>query len=191
MPFLGILGTNPAGVARTDPLLKRFQRVLNFGSMRAPRLRWIGIGLICVSFFFAGVLVGRRVYHALLLATGFVERTEAMRVTDPTGRFDAVVVTEGYGGAAGSIDWYIYIVLKDKPVPSDGLLPVFEANTQTGGEPVWKGPHVLEIHYEFAYIQGFRNMWWSHEVENVGPLGERDWDVQIHLSPSDGNRLGT
>ena len=61
-----------------------------------------------------------------------------MRVTDPTGQFDAVVITEGYGGAAGSIDWYIYIVLKGKPVPSDGLQPIFEASTLNGGEPVWK-----------------------------------------------------
>lgn len=112
-----------------------------------------------------------------------------MRVTDPTGQFDAVVVTEGYGGGAGSIDWYIFIVLKGKRVASDGLLPIFEASTLNGGEPVWKGPHVLEIRYDFAYIQGFRNMWYSDEVEDVGPNGEREWDIRIHL-PSNGKRLG-
>jgi hypothetical protein len=155
--------------------------------MRAPTLRLIGVGLLCVSFFLAGLLFGARLYHTVLVATHFVGRTEEMRVTDPSGQFDAVIVTE----AAGNIDWYIYIVRKGKSVPSDGLRPIFAASTLNGGQPVWKDPHVLEIHYDFAYIERFRNVWWSHEVENVGPLGERDWDIQIHLSPSNGDRLGT
>jgi len=51
---------------------------------------------------------------------GFSERTEAMRVTDPTGHFDAVVVTEGYGGAAGSIDWNVMSASGPKFCGTDG-----------------------------------------------------------------------
>ena len=140
---------------------------------------------MCASSFLAGLLFGPRLYRALLITTHFVKRTEEMRVTDPTGHFDAVIVTE----AAGDIDWYIYIALKGKSVPGYGLRPIFEASELDGAQLVWRGPHVLEIHYDFAYIQGFRNQWESDEVEDVGPNGERELDIRIRL-PSDGNRLG-
>jgi hypothetical protein len=108
---------------------------------------------------------------------------EESRVTSPDGTLDAVMIYESYGGAVGGIDWYAYIVRKGKTV-SSGQKPVFGSDDLTGEKMVWKQPHLLEIRYDKADIEQFRNLWGLHEVEDVGPSGERDYGVEIRLAPS-------
>ncbi len=60
----------------------------------------------------------------------------------------------------------------------------FRADPMTSGDLVWKGEHLLEIHYDQAQILEFRNLWGLHEIEDVGSKGERDFDVEIRLVPS-------
>ena len=92
------------------------------------------------------------------------------------------MVLEQYGGAIGGEDWFVYIVPKGKlvPVSSD---PVFVAGELDHEKLIWKQEHLLEIQYDVGQINSFRNLWCSHEVEDVGPYGERDYCVEIRLTP--------
>jgi len=49
---------------------------------------------------------------------------------------------------------------------------------------VWKQEHSLEIQYDVAHIDNFRNLWCIDELEDVGSAGERDYCVEIRLAPS-------
>lgn len=111
--------------------------------------------------------------------------TECRRVTSPNGRFDAVLVTDMYGPAAGGgVDSNVYIVPKGAPVHVKSGSEVFSADPMSCGELVWRRDHLLEIHYNIAYIHHFRNTWGLYEVENVGSRGERDYEVEIRLMPA-------
>jgi hypothetical protein len=115
----------------------------------------------------------------------YSKKTENMRVTSPNGRFDAVLATYIYGPAAGGgVDSNIYIVGKGAPTLYKTSREVFSADPMTCGKLVWKRDHLLEIHYDLAYIHNFRNTWGSHEIENVGSSGERDFEIEITLVPS-------
>jgi hypothetical protein len=106
-------------------------------------------------------------------------------VTSPNGQLDAVLVIDMYGGAAGGgVDSNVYIVRKGAPVHVKPGSEVFSADPMSCGELVWKRDHVLEIRYNIAYTHGFRNTWGLHEVEDVGSMGERDYEVEIHLIPA-------
>ena len=110
--------------------------------------------------------------------------TEHRRVTSPNGQLDAVLVIDMYGGAAGGVDSNVYIVPKGAPVHAKPGSEVFSADPMSCGELVWKRDHLLEIHYNIAYIHHFRNTWGLDEVENVGSTGERDYEVEIRLMPA-------
>jgi hypothetical protein len=115
----------------------------------------------------------------------YSKKTENMRVTSLDGQFDAVLATYIYGPAAGGgVDSNVYIVRKGAPVFYKTGREVFSADPMTCGKLVWRRDHLLEIHYDIAYIHNFRNTWGSHEIENVGSTGERDFEVEIQLVPS-------
>jgi hypothetical protein len=115
----------------------------------------------------------------------YSNKTEEMRVTSPDGQFDAVLVTYIYGPAAGGgVDSNVYIVRKGAPTFYKTGREVFSADPMTCGKLVWKRDHLLEIHYDIANIHKFRNTWGSHEIENVGSAGERNFEVEIQLVPS-------
>jgi hypothetical protein len=118
---------------------------------------------------------------------------EQMRVTSPDGEFDAVLVRDPYGPAAGGgVDSHVYIVRKGQPIHMKTAHPFFSADPMNCGKVVWKREHLLEIHYELAYIHEFRNLWSLSEIENVGSAGERDFEVEIQLVPaSDSSALET
>jgi len=124
-----------------------------------------------------------------------VQRThdgeELARVTSPNGNLDAVLMRYTYGGAAGGgVDSNVYIVRKDSPVVSKPGHEILRADPMSGGALVWKRNHMLQIQYDVAHIQAFRNLWGLSEIENVGPTGERDFEVEIQLVPkSDASAL--
>ncbi len=112
------------------------------------------------------------------------DRAQVIRVTSPDGKLDAVMVREMYGGAVGGTEWYVYIVPKSVSGPSDRQDPVFDASDLTAERLVWQQPHLLEIGYDRAAIEKFRNLWALDEVESVGSSGEGDYFVEIRLAPS-------
>jgi hypothetical protein len=109
---------------------------------------------------------------------------EQSRVTSPNGQLDAVFLQDFYGGAVGGgVDSEVYIVRKGAPVKLDAAYTILQADPFTKAKLVWKQDHLLQIYYDVAHIERFRNLWGLHEVENVGSTGERDFDVEIRLEP--------
>jgi hypothetical protein len=53
------------------------------------------------------------------------------------------------------------------------------ADPFTGAKLVWKQDHLLQIQYDVAHIEQFRNLWGLWEVENAGSTGERNFEVEI------------
>ena len=108
--------------------------------------------------------------------------SEITRVTSPDGELDAVVVREDGGGAPGGWEWYVFIVSKGSEVlPSSR--EVFQAGTLVGQKLVWTHENLLEIHYDIAYINHFRNVWALDEVEKAGSRGEHHY-VEVKLAPA-------
>jgi hypothetical protein len=109
---------------------------------------------------------------------------EVSRVTSPNGQLDAVLTEDFYGGAVGGgIDSEVNIVRKGAPVKFDTKYTILQADPFTKAKLVWKQDHLLEIHYDVAHIERFRNLWGLHEIEDVGSIGEHDFDVEIRLEP--------
>ena len=89
-----------------------------------------------------------------------------------------------YGGAVGGgVDSEVYIVRKGAPVKLDTAYTILQADPFTQGKLVWKQDHLLQIYYDVAHIERFRNLRGLHELENVGSTGERDFNVEIRLEP--------
>jgi hypothetical protein len=114
----------------------------------------------------------------------FPKSAEVQRISSSNGQFDAVLIRDEYGGAAGGgIDSNVYIVRKGAAVYHKPGKEVFSADPMTGGKLVWRRDHLLEIHYDLAYIHQFRNVWGLYEIENVGSAGERDYSIELSLIP--------
>jgi hypothetical protein len=108
-----------------------------------------------------------------------------MRITSPNGDFDAVLATYIYGPAAGGgVDSNVYIVRKGARTFYKTGREVFSADPMTCGKLVWRRDHLLEIHYDIAYIHNFRNTWGLYEIENFGNTDSRNFNVEIKLVPS-------
>jgi len=111
--------------------------------------------------------------------------SEDMRITSPNGDFDAVLATYIYGPAAGGgVDSNVYIVRKGARTFYKTGREVFSADPMTCGKLVWRRDHLLEIHYDIAYIHNFRNTWGLYEIENFGNTDSRNFNVEIKLVPS-------
>jgi hypothetical protein len=83
--------------------------------------------------------------------------TEAMRVSSPDGKLDAVLVEDSSGGALGGIFWFVYVVPKGK-APKGETTRLFFADELTKGTIVWSKRHLVEIHYDKTSIMQFRNI---------------------------------
>jgi hypothetical protein len=73
-------------------------------------------------FFALGLCVG--VFGHELVTGTFAEqmnvhRTEAMRVSSPDGKLDAVLLEDASGGALGGVFWSVYIVPKGSAASND------------------------------------------------------------------------
>lgn len=110
--------------------------------------------------------------------------SEQARVTSPNGQLDAILMRDDGGGASGGWEWYVYIVAKGSPIDESKAHAVFNAGTLTGEQLVWVREHLLEIRYEIAYINQFRNIWGSSEIRSAGNTNEREYLVEIRLAPS-------
>jgi hypothetical protein len=117
--------------------------------------------------------------------------SEQIRVRSPNGQLDAVLMIFTYGGAAGGgVDSNIYIVPRGAQVVGKPGREILTADPMSGVKLVWKRDHLLEIHYDIAYIRGFRNLWGLHEIADTGDIGQRDFEVEIQLVPdSDASAL--
>jgi len=110
--------------------------------------------------------------------------SEEARVTSPNGALDAVMILENGSGPLGGLAWHACIVAKGSAVDVHKSHEIFRASTLTGEKLIWSQPHLLEIHYDMANIEEFRNLWALDEIRDVGSTGERDYFVEIRLEPS-------
>ena len=109
--------------------------------------------------------------------------SELVRVTSPNGRLDAVLIMDIYGPAAGGgVNSNVYIVPKGAQVHIKSARAVFSADPMNHGKLVWTRDHLLEIHYDVAYIHEFRNTWDLSEVEAVDRQA-RYYEVELRLVP--------
>lgn len=153
--------------------------------MHTPKLRGLALALVGFSLGIGTSYFGPRLLDRLPFpGSARYHRAEEMRVTSPTGNLDAVIVRQAWGGAAGGFEWRVFIVPKGKPAPSDDSHALFEAGTLAGEKLVWNQPHLLEIHFDVAEIEQFRNYWGLYEVQDVGSTGEHNYGVEIRLVPA-------
>lgn len=112
-----------------------------------------------------------------------LNRVEEARITSPDGRVDAVMIREPVGGALGGVYWHVFIVPRAAPAPKDSKDSILDADVLRGEALVWKQNHLLEIHYDIAHIEQFRNLWGSNEAE--GRAWRRgDYLAEVRLAPS-------
>ena len=152
---------------------------MSIPSSDSPRSRGMALVLaaVLIVLFLSGCYDGQE--------DSYSTKTEVVRVTSPNGQFDAVLAVYTYGPpAGGGVDSNVYIVRKGAPTFYKAGREVFSADPMTCGKLIWKRDHLLEIHYDIAYIHNFRNTWGSHEIENTGSTGERDFEIEIQLVPS-------
>lgn len=149
--------------------------------MRLPRLALVVTAIICFLLGTSVWFLGPRLLRILFFPSP-EHRTERARVTSPDGQFDAVMILADYDGGIGGLDLRLYVVRKGKAVSAE-FNPVFSASKLDHEKLVWKQAHLLEIQYDIAEIERFRNVWCSAEIENAGSYGERDYCVEIKLAP--------
>jgi hypothetical protein len=114
----------------------------------------VGFALGACVGLFAHSSLSRLFFAPALNAQG----TEAMRVTSPDGKLDAILVEDNSGGALGGVFWYVYVVPKGNAVPRDAMKRLFFADELTRGAISWAKPYLIEIHYDKASIMQFRNL---------------------------------
>jgi hypothetical protein len=152
--------------------------------MRAPWARRTGpatVGPILCAAIALSLLVG-----CVGERTGTSESpnsAEEARVTSPEGQFDAVMTRKSVGGVLGGVYWSVFIVPKGTPAPNDDDHTLLYAAVLRGEMLAWKHPHLLEIHYNLAHIEQFRNLWGSNELQGRG-WRKGDYLVEVRLVPS-------
>ncbi len=150
--------------------------------MRLPKLSLAVTAIVCFLLGTFVCIIGPRLSRALFFPSS-EHRTERWRVTSPDGQFDAVMVLADYDGGIGGLDSRLYVVRKGKVVSAD-FNPIFSASKLYREKLVWKQAHLIEIQYDIAAIERFRNVWCSAEIENVGSYGERDYCLEVKLAPT-------
>ena len=148
--------------------------------MRRPHAGKISPGTIAMTLSAAIILC------LLAACAGRAPSTwvEKARVTSPDGRFDAVMTIETVGGVlGGGVYWNVFVVPKGDAVPKDDKNSVLNASVLRGEKLVWKQNHLLEVHYNIADIQGFRNLWGSNEVQDRG-WRKGDYLAEVRLVPA-------
>jgi hypothetical protein len=144
-----------------------------------------------ISFSTFGLMLGA-VFTAFLLSackggnrnnTTLGDRVEETRITSPDSRFDAVITREAIGSSLGGVYWSVFIIPKGGAVPKDDKKSILYAATLRGEKPNWKRDHLLEVHYDIAHIEEFRNLWGLNEVESRG-WRTGDYLIEVRLVPS-------
>ena len=144
-------------------MLRQFSKLIGVSTLALPTLLFLALSGCGVS-----------------PSSGRLSSDEEERVTSPDGLLDAILLREDGGGAAGGWEWYVYIANKGKPAEEGSAHLIFNAGTLTGEKLLWKQPHLLEIQYDYAYINQFKNLEVAHPVVN----GEqREYLIEIRLAP--------
>lgn len=133
------------------------------------------MGVAFIAPKLIGVVVQRVIFP--------ISRKEVARVASPDGTVDAVMVVTDCG-APCSFDYAVYVVPKGNEAPArDAVgLDVFSAENIVDGRLVWKQPHLLEISYSRALIDGFRNL--AHPFGKIGDEASWKYAVEVRLSPT-------
>jgi len=108
---------------------------------------------------------------------------EETRVTSPDGQYDAIMTQEAVGNALGGVYWNVFIVPKGAASPKDEKNSILYAAVLRNEKLVWAQNHLLEVHYDIAHIEEFRNLWGSNELDNRG-WRRGDYSVEVRLVPS-------
>jgi hypothetical protein len=109
---------------------------------------------------------------------------EEARVASPDGRFDAIMAIETVPGVlGGGVYWNVFIVPKGDACPNDEKKSLFYASSLRGEKLVWKQNHLLEVHYDFAEIGTFHNVWGTDELKGRG-WRPGDYLVEVRLAPT-------
>jgi hypothetical protein len=82
----------------------------------------VSVGIFSDKFFIRALPLAK--------SEGYIE---AMRVSSPDGKLDAVLVEDSGGGALGGIFWYAYVVPRGKAIPRDSAKRLFFADELTKG----------------------------------------------------------
>jgi hypothetical protein len=70
-----------------------------------------------------------------------------------------VLLQNVYGGAVGGgVESDVYIVKKGALVKMDTTRKILQANPFTGAKLFWKQDHLLQIQFDLAHIEQFRNL---------------------------------
>jgi hypothetical protein len=108
-------------------------------------------------------------------------RAEAMRITSPDGNVDAIAERIECGAPCSS-EYAVSVVPRGAPAPRGLVQQIFLANDIVNAQVRWKEPHLLDIAYDRAFIQSFRNV--TYPLGRRGDVESWRYAVEIHLSPS-------
>jgi hypothetical protein len=144
--------------------------------MSKPQLKKLATPLLILVLGVCVGSYGHELMGIFFKATKGGNSTEAMRVSSPDRKLDAVLVQDTSGGALGGVFWYVYVVPKGEAVPKDAARRLFFANDLTKGIIVWNKPHLVEVYYDKASITQFRN---------ISTKGENGVEyTELRLAPS-------
>lgn len=139
---------------------------------------------ICLSFL-AGIavaVIGPLLIRAAAGRLLFPEkRTEVARVVSPDGVVDAVAQHIECGAPCSS-GYSITVVPRGGAVPADPDKQMFLADDVANPRILWKESHLLDIAYDKALIQSFRNV--TYPLGKSGNVESWRYAVEAHLSPS-------
>lgn len=108
-------------------------------------------------------------------------RHEIARATSPDGTVDAVM--EGIEcGAPCSSGYFVSVVPKGSAPLKNAVQQVFVADNMVNAQIRWDEPHLLDISYDKAFINNFRNV--AYPFGRAGDVGSWHYAVEIHLTPS-------
>jgi len=133
--------------------------------MNRPKFNRFTTAVICFVLGIVLAAFGQTFLANIFKGHPRAQGAESVRVTSPDGRLDAVLIEDSSGGALGGVFWCLYVVPKDKAVPSDTTKQVFFADELTKVSVVWGNAHLIEIHYDKASIMHFRNISTREETE--------------------------
>jgi hypothetical protein len=133
--------------------------------------------------FIAGVVVA--IFAPRLVRSGIdrtlfpIHRREITRSTSPDGTVDAVLESVDCGVPCAS-EYSVSIVPKGSGVPTDTAQYVFSASDVVSPKTRWKQPHLLEVAYDRALIDNFRNVTYPLEGSGTRKVGDMPWRFRWH-----------
>ena len=141
----------------------------------------LSVFLAFVAGIAAAIVVPRLIRVAADRVLFPEHRTEIVRVTSPDAAVDAVAERIDCGPPCSS-GYAVSVVPRGTSTPKDSVQHVFFANDVVHPQVQWKEPHLLDIAYDKAFINGFRNV--TYPLGRVGNVGSWSYAVEVRLSPT-------